>query len=133
MPFVNVKVVKDQVNAEMKKKIIRNLTDLIVEIMNRERSLTNIVIDEIDYTSWSIGGKEINAEQDFVSFVNIKVSKGTTNAEEMGSILRETKKMMAGIMGNQIQENYCIIDELNPSAWGFDGISMKERSNLESI
>jgi len=30
MPFVNVKVVKDQVNVEMKKQIIRNLTDFRV-------------------------------------------------------------------------------------------------------
>ncbi len=36
MPFVNVKIVKDQVSTEMKKQIIRNLTDLIVKIMNRE-------------------------------------------------------------------------------------------------
>ncbi len=133
MPFVNVKVVKGQVNAEMKKQIIKNLTDLIVENMNRERALTNIVIDEIDYTSWAIGGREINPEQDFVSFINIKVSKGTTNSEEMNSMLKKTKKMMSDIMGNQIQENYFIIDELNPSAWGFDGISMKERSKLETI
>jgi len=37
--------------------------------MNREKTLTTV---GIDYTSWAIGGKEIN----FVSFVNIKVSKG---------------------------------------------------------
>jgi len=60
MPFVNVKVVKDQISAEMKKQIIERLTDLIVQIMNRERALTTIVIDEIDYTSWAIGGNEID-------------------------------------------------------------------------
>ena len=133
MPFVNVKIVKDQINQEMKKQIIERLTDLIVQIMNRERALTTIVIDEIDYNCWAIGGKEINPKKDFVSFVNIKVSKGTTNSDEMSIMLKETKKMMSGIMGNHIAENYFIIDELNPSAWGFDGISMNERSKLESL
>jgi len=66
-------------------------------------------------------------------FGNGKVSKGTTNLEEMDSMLKKIEKMMADIMGNQIQENYFIIDELNPSAWDFDGISIKERSKLESI
>ena len=131
MPFVNVKVVKGQISAEMKKQIIERLTDLIVQIMNRERALTTIVIDEIDYTSWAIGGDEIDPEKDFVSFVNIKVSKGTTDSDEMSKMLQETKKMMSNIMGNHIAENYFIIDELNPSAWGFDGISMTERSKLD--
>lgn len=132
MPFVNVKIIKDQINQEMKKQIIEGLTDLIVQNMNREKALTIIVIDEIDYKAWAIGGKEINPKKDFVSFVNIKVSKGTTNSDEMSIMIKETKKMMSSIMGNHIEENYFVIDELNPLAWGFDGMSMKERAKLES-
>jgi len=132
MPFVNVKLIKSQVNSNSKKQILSKLTDLIVSIMNRERALTTIVIDEIDPTSWAIGGKAINAEADFVSFINIKVSKGTTNEKEMASMMNETKKMMSDVLGNHISENYFIIDELNPAAWGFDGISMTERSILEN-
>ncbi len=131
MPFVNVKLIKSQVNSDSKRLIISKLTDLIVCIMNRERALTTIVIDEIDSTSWAIGGKAINAEADFVSFVNIKVSKGTTNEKEMAIMMAETKKLMTDVLGNHICENYFIIDELSPTAWGFDGISMTERSSLE--
>ncbi|MBU2631654.1 MAG: 4-oxalocrotonate tautomerase family protein [Proteobacteria bacterium] len=131
MPFVNVKLVKDQVSGETKKKIISGLTDLIVRIMNRERSLTTIVVDEIDSDSWAIGGKQIHPKNDFVSFVNIKVSAGTTNSTEMAAMMQETKNLMSNILGNHIAENYFIIDELNPSAWGFDGISMTQRSKLE--
>ncbi len=132
MPFVNVKLVRGQVNAESKKKILSELTDLIVRVMDRERALTNIVIDEIDDTSWAIGGKAIDPKKDFVSFINIKVSKGTTNSDEMGMMLKESKNLMSTILGNHIAENYFIIDELNPSAWGFNGISMTERSRLET-
>ena len=131
MPFVNVKLVKDQVSLETKQKILFELTELIVNVMNRERSLTNIVVDEIDATSWFLGGKAINSEKDFVSFVNVKVSKGSTNSEEMAVMLKKVPELMANILGNHIAENYFIIDELNPSAWGFDGISMTERSKLE--
>ena len=131
MPFVNIKLVKDQANLETKQKILFELTELIVNVMNRERSLTNIVVDEIDAASWFIGGKAINAASDFVSFVNIKVSEGSTNSKEMAVMLKKVPKLMAGILGNHIAENYVIIDELNPSAWGFDGISMTERSKLE--
>ncbi len=131
MPFVNVKLVKSQVDSNSKKLILSQLTDLIVRLMNREKALTTIVIDEVDPASWAIGGKAINADTNFVSFVNIKVSKGTTNPEEMAAMMGETKKLMSNILGNHISENYFIIDELNPAAWGFDGISMTERSKIE--
>ena len=133
MPFVNVKLVKDQVSLETKRQILFELTELIVRVMNRDRSLTNIVVDVIDPTSWALGGKEVNPAVDFVSFVNIKVSKGSTNSEEMAIMLKETPKLMANILGNHIAENYFIIDELNPSAWGFDGISMTKRATLEGV
>ena len=131
MPFVNVKLIKEQIFKEKKIQIIEGLTDLVVNIMNRERSLTTIVIDEIEHDSWAIGGRVIEPQKDFVSFVNIKVSIGTTDSEEMSTMMRETKRLMASILGNHVEENYFIIDELNPSGWGFDGVSMTERSKID--
>ncbi|THB67111.1 MAG: 4-oxalocrotonate tautomerase [Desulfovibrio sp.] len=131
MPFVNVKLAKGQVDADKKQQIIEKLTNLIVEVMDRDRSLTTVVVDDIEPGSWAIGGKAIDPEQDGVSFVNIKVSKGTTNAGEMADMLHRTKAMMQEVLGNHATANYCIIDELNPSGWGFDGISMTERAKLE--
>ncbi len=131
MPFVNVKLIKNQVNGQKRHQIIEGLTDLIVRIMNRERSLTTIVIDEVEPHSWAIGGKLLDLENDFVSFINIKVSKGTTDSDEMSRMMQGTKLLMAEILGNHIVENYFIIDELNPSGWGFDGVSMTERAAME--
>lgn len=132
MPYVNLKIIKNQVNAEKKKELMSGLTDLIVDIMGRERKYTVITIDEIEGSQWSIGGilidqntfnKEIN------TFINIKVSKGTTNADEMNRMIKATKELVIKILGNSAETNYVIIDELNPEGWGFDGISMMERNN----
>ena len=113
MPFVNVKVVKNQINEEIKNNIIKGLTDLIVNVMSRDQSLTTIVIDEIEPSSWAINGAAINTDKDFVSFVNIKVSKGTTNPEEMSAMINKIKDLMSRLIGNQATANYVIIDELN--------------------
>ncbi len=99
--------------------------------MNRELSMTTIVIDEVEPHSWGIGGKPLHLENDFVSFINIKVSKGTTDSNEMSRMMKGIKLLMADILGNHIVENYFIIDELNPSGWGFDGVSMTERASME--
>ena len=67
-----------------------------------------------------------------VSFVNIKVSKGTTNPVEIEKMIKETKKLFIRVLGNYDITNYFIVDELNPDLWGFDEISMTERNKMET-
>lgn len=133
MPYVNVKLVKDQVSAEQKKELVKGLTDLIVRLMNRDRMLTVITIDELDKEHWGIGGETLSqseSENKIVSFINIKVSKGTTNPDEMSKMMKASKELSIKVLGNNEEANYFIIDELNPDGWGFDGMSMTERNKL---
>ena len=134
MPFVNLKLVKGQVSLQQKNEIVGGITDLIVNIMGRDRNFTVVTIDEIDKENWAIGGKTLNhssCESRIVSFVNIKVSKGTTNSGEMARMMRATKDLIVGVLGNSDETNYFIIDELNSDGWGFDGLSMTERGKIE--
>lgn len=47
MPFINVKVIENQITLEKKKELVAELTDLIVNVMGREREYTVITIDEL--------------------------------------------------------------------------------------
>lgn len=134
MPFVNLKLVKGQVSSEQKRKLIEGITELIVNIMERDRNFTVITLDELDRDNWAIGGKTLEDTalvNRIVSFVNIKVSKGTTNSDEMVRMMKATKELMVGVLGNSDETNYLIIDELNPDGWGFDGLSMTDRGKME--
>lgn len=134
MPFVNLKLVKGQTTSEQRETIITGLTDLIVNVMGRDRDLTVITIDELNANQWAIGGKTMDqlGANRTVSLVNIKISKGTSNPEEMARMMKETKKLMLHVLGNSEEANYFVIDELNPDAWGFDGISMTTRNRSQS-
>ena len=134
MPFINLKLVKGQVSSEQKKILIEGITDLIVNIMGRDRDFTVITVDELGRDNWAIGGKALehtSLEKRIVSFVNIKVSKGTTNSDEMARMMKATKDLLVGVLGNSDETNYFIIDELNSDGWGFDGLSMTERGKME--
>ena len=134
MPFVNVKVLKNQVTLEKKKELISGLTDLIVNIMGRDRNSTVITIDELEDSQWAIGGVTLDqnpSNNEIVTFVNIKVSKGTTNPEEINKMMKATKELIIRVLGSSAKPNYFIMDELNPDGWGFDGISMTELNKLE--
>lgn len=99
--------------------------------MNREKYLTMRVIDEIRGTSWAIGGKTISPDTS-VSFVNIKVSKGATDTEEMTILQKKTKKLMSRFLKNHVDKNYFIIDGLNPGCWGFATITPVERNQFSA-
>lgn len=127
MPFVNVKIVENKLNYKEKLHLIKKLTDLIVDVMKRDRNFTTIVIDEIKPSSWAIGGKLITKDQN-VSFVNIKVSKGTTNPEEISIMQKLVKELMESLMNNHGEANYFIIDELNSTGWGFGDTTMANKN-----
>lgn len=134
MPYINLKIVKDQVTSEKKKELVKGLTDLTVEIMGRDRSLTVITVDELEASQWSIGGitlEDAVSKNEIVTYINIKVSKGTTNPKEMDRMMKATKELIIKILGSSEMTNYFVIDELNPDAWGFDGVSMTERKRME--
>lgn len=131
MPYVEVKLVKGQVTPEQRQQIVEGLTDLISTVMGRKREFTVITITELEPAEWAIGGRtlaERGPEAGRVFFVNMKISKGTSNPEEMAAMIREVKTLFAGVLGKIETANYFIIDELNPDAWGFDGISMTVRN-----
>lgn len=134
MPFVNIKLVKGQATHEQIEKIIEGITELIVNIMGRDKDLTVITIDELKKDHWAIGGKAISCmpKERIASFVNIKVSKGTTNSDEMSEMMRASKNLMKEVLGSTDETNYFIIDELNPDGWGYNGLSMSERGKLEA-
>lgn len=133
MPFVNVKVIENQITLEKKKELVAELTDLIVKVMGREREYTVITIDELKEYQWAIGGVTLDesSNKEIAVFVNIKVSKGTTNPDEMNIMIKAIKELIVRILGNSAITNYVVIDELNPDGWGFDGISMTERNKME--
>jgi len=131
MPFVNVKLVKQQINAESKQALIDGLFDMVVNIMGRNKDLTVIVVDEIDASNWFIGGHPISitgSEHEKLIYVEIKISRGTSNADEMLKVISAGKELVNKVLGSCDMTNYFVINELNPDSWGFDGISMTERN-----
>lgn len=135
MPYVNLKLVKGQATPEQKKQIISGLTELIGTVMGRRRDYTVVTVDELEPEQWAIGGETLASpvnQNRTVSFVNIKISRGTSNPEEMARMLQATKQLFIEILGSCDETNYCIIEELNPDGWGLDGITMTARKQQTS-
>lgn len=136
MPHVNIKLVKQQNDSNSKQKIIDGIMDIIVNIMGRDRNFTVINIEEVDASNWYIGEKPLSQKADNHSgliYVEIKISKGTSNAAQMLEVIKAGRELVKKVLGSCDVTNYFVINELNPDAWGYDGISMTERNRLENL
>jgi 4-oxalocrotonate tautomerase len=61
MPYVNIKVTREQVpiTAQQKAALIKGVTDLLVKVINRGPATTVVVIDELEMDNYGVGGESI--------------------------------------------------------------------------
>ncbi|MDC5527495.1 4-oxalocrotonate tautomerase family protein [Acinetobacter baumannii] len=59
MPYVNIKVTggNEAPSTEQKKKIIQGVTDLLVEVLNKNPASTVVILEEVPMDNWGIAGK----------------------------------------------------------------------------
>ncbi|KHN52470.1 2-hydroxymuconate tautomerase family protein [Pectobacterium fontis] len=56
MPYVNIKITNEGVTAEQKRQLIEGVTQLLVDVLNKNPKTTVVVIDEVATDNWGIGG-----------------------------------------------------------------------------
>lgn len=56
MPYVNIKITREGATAEQKARLIKGVTDLLVEVLDKNPGTTFVVIDEVALEDWGIGG-----------------------------------------------------------------------------
>lgn len=59
MPYVNIKITKEDVTPEKKAELIKGVTQLLVDVLNKNPDTTVVVIDEVDTDNWGIGGETV--------------------------------------------------------------------------
>lgn len=61
MPYVNIIITQEQepVTAEQKAALIKGVTDLLADVINRGPATTVVTIDEIDTDNYGVGGASI--------------------------------------------------------------------------
>jgi 4-oxalocrotonate tautomerase len=59
MPYVNIKITDEQVTREQKAKLIAGVTQLLVDVLNKNPATTVVVIDEVNTDNWGIGGEVV--------------------------------------------------------------------------
>jgi 4-oxalocrotonate tautomerase len=63
MPYVNIKITRDGVTPEQKAKLIEGVTQLLVDVLQKNPQTTCVVIDEVDTDNWGVGGESVTVRR----------------------------------------------------------------------
>ncbi|PCI53291.1 MAG: tautomerase [Alphaproteobacteria bacterium] len=59
MPFVNIRVTREGVTPDQKARLIKGVTELLVDVLGKSPATTFVVIDEVDMENWGVGGMPV--------------------------------------------------------------------------
>ena len=60
MPYIKIEITREDVTREQKQTLIKGVTDLITNVLNKDPQLTHVVIQEIDLDDWGFAGEQVS-------------------------------------------------------------------------
>jgi 4-oxalocrotonate tautomerase len=60
MPYVKIEVTREGVTREQKQALIKGVTSLMTDVLNKDPHLTHVVIQEIDLDDWGYAGEQVS-------------------------------------------------------------------------
>ncbi len=60
MPYVNIKITREGVTPDQKARLIKGVTELLVQVLDKNPATTFVVIDEVATEDWGIGGMPVD-------------------------------------------------------------------------
>jgi 4-oxalocrotonate tautomerase len=60
MPYIKIEITREGVTREQKQILIKGVTDLISDTLNKDPHLTHVVIQEIELDDWGYAGDQVS-------------------------------------------------------------------------
>jgi 4-oxalocrotonate tautomerase len=60
MPYVKIELTREGVSREQKQQLIKGVTDLVTNVLNKDPHLTHVVIQEINLDDWGYAGDQVS-------------------------------------------------------------------------
>ncbi len=60
MPFVNIKITDDGVTKQQKQALIAGVTQVLVDVLDKNPATTHVIIDEVKTDNWGIGAQQVS-------------------------------------------------------------------------
>ena len=60
MPYIKIELTREGVSRKQKQQLIKGVTDLITDVLNKDPHLTHVVIQEVELDDWGYAGDQVS-------------------------------------------------------------------------
>jgi 4-oxalocrotonate tautomerase len=60
MPYIKIEVTREGVTREQKRALIKGVTDVVTEVLNKDPQLTHVSIQEVELDNWGFAGEQVS-------------------------------------------------------------------------
>ena len=60
MPYVNIKITKEDTTKEQKQELVEGVTKLLEKVLNKDPTTTFVIIEEISCDNWGINNNLVS-------------------------------------------------------------------------
>ncbi len=60
MPYIKIELTREGVTRQQKQQIIKEMTAIMTNVLNKDPHLTHVVIQEIDTDDWGYAGDQVS-------------------------------------------------------------------------
>lgn len=64
MPYINIKVTKENLSQTQKAKLIEGVTTVMENVLDKKKRTTIVIIDEVDTDNWGIQGEQVTVRRE---------------------------------------------------------------------
>ncbi len=63
MPFVNIRITKEEISSDQKRRLIEGVTKLLQDVLGKNPATTFVIIDEVETDNWGIAGEQVTTKR----------------------------------------------------------------------
>jgi 4-oxalocrotonate tautomerase len=60
MPYIKIELTREGVSRKQKQALIKGVTDLMTNVLNKDPHLTHVVIQEVELDDWGYAGEQVS-------------------------------------------------------------------------
>ncbi|WP_336142709.1 tautomerase family protein [Acinetobacter sp. 102] len=60
MPYILIQITNENVSVQQKQQLIKEATELVVRVLDKDPATTFVVIDEVNTDNWGVAGETVS-------------------------------------------------------------------------
>lgn len=124
MPAIHLKV-SGKENPALAKELVKNITALTKEILNKRSEVTVVTVSFIPDYLWFINSESLAELKKNSFFLTIKISDSTNLKDDKAKFIEALHNMLSSILKNVHPVSYTAIEEIKADAYGYEGLTIE--------